>query len=99
MKIVTLRARANPVAMLASTLHRQGSMTAIRRLGTLALVLGGVLVALSPRRRALVSQKLAQARRFLSRRNGGRDARDSEARARWEDDGGAGKEPSNATLR
>ena len=74
-------------------------MTAIRKLGALALVLGGVLVALSPRRRALVGQKLAQARRFLFQRSLDRDARDNEARERWEDDGGARKEPANAVVR
>ena len=92
-------AAAHLEATLASTLQCQVSMTAMRKLGALALVLGGVLVALSPRRRALVAQKLAQARGFLSRRGVDRDARDNEARERWEDDGGATKEPSNAALR
>lgn len=92
-------ARVDPVATLASTLHHQVTMTAMRKLGALVLVLGGVLVALSPRRRALVAQKLAQARGFLSRGGVDRDARDNEARARWDDDGGATKEPSNAALR
>jgi hypothetical protein len=61
----------------------------IRTLAVLALVVGAVVVALSPRRRALIAQKLAESRRFVSRRVVDRDAREGTARARWDDDGGA----------
>jgi len=78
------------------------SMSAMRKLGLLMLAVGTVLVALSPRRRALVAQKLAQSRRFVSGRlvdREARDSRDSEARDRWDDDGGARKERSDTAIR
>lgn len=71
------------------TLHRSMNVTAMRKLGTLALVVGTVVVVFAPRRRALAVQKLAQARRFFSERIVDRDARES--RDRWDDDGGARK--------
>ena len=60
----------------------------MRKLGVLALAFGAAVVALGPRRRALVAQKLAQSRRFVSERIVDRDAREL-SRARWDDDGGA----------
>jgi hypothetical protein len=65
-------------------------MAAMRTLAVLTVVLCAVLAALSPRRRALIAQKLTQSRRFVSRRVVDRDARDWESWNRWDDDGGAG---------
>lgn len=62
-------------------------MAAIRSLVVLAFVLGSVLVALSPRRRARLARKLAQSRAFSSRRVVDRDGRRDQDR--WDDDGGA----------
>ena len=65
------------------------SVTAMRKLGVLALVIGAAIVALSPRRRALVAQKLEQSRRFVSERIVDRNARELQSLDRWDDDGGA----------
>jgi len=59
----------------------------IRSLSDLSLVLGGVLVALSLR--GLVARRLDRSRWFVSRRVVDRDAREEQARGRWDDDGGA----------
>lgn len=74
-------------------------MTRMRKLGLLALVLGGVLVALSRRHRAVIAEKLAQSRRFVSRRIVDRDARDREARDRWDNEGGAMEATIGSTVR
>lgn len=65
-------------------------MKSIRNIGTFMLVLGGAFFALSPRRRSAVAQKLAEARRFVSRRAADREARASHlASETWEGEGGA----------
>jgi hypothetical protein len=74
-------------------------VAAIRTLSVLVVVLGAVLVALSPRRRALIARKLEESRAFASRRVVDRDARDRSARDRWADDGGASNGGNNATFR
>lgn len=65
-------------------------MSTLRTLSVLALVLGVIVVAGSPRRRAAIARKLERSRRFVSRRVVDRDARERTARDRWADDGGAG---------
>jgi hypothetical protein len=66
----------------------------------LALALATALVARWPRRRAPAAKKLADTRRFVSRRIVDRDARDEQALVRWDDDGGANEEGgSNAAIR
>jgi len=57
-----------------------------------------VLLALSALRREEIAQKLERARRFVSRRAVDRDARESTARDRWDDDGGAPKGGNNAVI-
>jgi hypothetical protein len=74
-------------------------VAATRKLFVLALVVGIVFVAGSDRRRALIAEKLARSRRFVSRRAADRAARESTARARWDDDGGASTGGNNATIR
>lgn len=65
-------------------------MKSIRNIGTFVLVLGGAFFALSPRRRSAVARKLAEARRFVSRRVTDREARAGNLAAdRWEGEGGS----------
>jgi hypothetical protein len=74
-------------------------MASMRNLGVLVVVFGGVLVALSPRRRRRIAQKLEESRRFVSRRIVDRDARDDQAHGRWDDDGGTWDASAAAPLR
>jgi hypothetical protein len=84
-------------------LQRPISVTTLRNLGLLAIAFGAVLVALSPRHRALVARRLAHTRRFVSRRVVDRDECRSQALDQaldtWNDDGGAKEEESNAAIR
>ena len=73
-------------------------MTTLRNLGLLAIAFGAIVLVLSPRRRALVAQKLAHARRFVSRRVVDRDALHRQALDTWDDDGGAKQGGAHATL-
>ena len=73
---------------MARTLHRSKGVTAMRKLAVFAVAFGIVVVALSPRRRARIAQKLEESRRFISRRRVDRDARDRSEPDRWADDGG-----------
>jgi hypothetical protein len=84
---------------VAEVLREAISMASLRKLGILAAAFGAVLVALSPRRRTLVAQKLKESRRFVSQRILDRDARDSQAREQWDDDGGAREGSIAAPLR
>ena len=58
-----------------------------------------ILVALSPRRRALIARTFAQSRHFVPRGAVDRDARDREAHERWDDDGGAKNGGNDAIIR
>ena len=66
-------------------------MQAVRNAVIFVLVLGGAFLALSPKRRSLVAEKLAEIQRFASRRIADREARDDGRRATeaWESEGGA----------
>ena len=75
------------------------NVTAVRKLGVLVLVLGGVLVGLSPNRRTRLARKVTQTRRFVSRRIAARDANDGAALERWDTDGGAKKGAVDAAIR
>jgi hypothetical protein len=68
------------------------SVPMLKNLGLLAIAFGAVLVALSPRRRALIARTLARRHRFVSRRIVDRDARYGQALDMWDDDGGASAE-------
>lgn len=93
---VTSRSTAERMAL---TLHCSKHVMVMRKIGILVAVLGGVLVVLSRRHRALIAQTLAQSRRFVSRRIVDRDARDREARDRWDNEGGATGATIDATVR
>jgi len=72
----------------ACSLHRLIiSMAIPSNFGLLAFALWTVLVALWLRRRARAAGKLANPRRFASRRIADRDARADQALVRWDDDG------------
>ena len=65
-------------------------MQAVRNAVIFVLVLGGAFLALSPKRRSLVAEKLAEIQRFTSRRIADREARDDrQATEAWESEGGA----------
>jgi hypothetical protein len=74
-------------------------MASLRSLGVLAFALGGAPGAGWPRRRAPAAAKPAYTRRFVSHRVADRDARDDQALARWDDDGGVNEGGSNAVIR
>jgi hypothetical protein len=74
-------------------------MTARRYLGLLATTLAGVLVVLLARRHTARAQQLARAGRAVSRRIVDREARDSAAMQRWDNEGGATKGSTNAAIR
>jgi hypothetical protein len=61
----------------------------LAKIGVLALAVGSAVVAVWRRRRARAAEKVAEARRFRSRRVTDREARRDETMARWDDDGGA----------
>lgn len=70
-------------------------MRIARNLGVLAVGLGWVILLVSPRRRGAVARKVADARRFVSRRILDEDARArSHALDAWEDEGGAMRAPA-----
>lgn len=83
---------------MAARLHRSIHVKAMRKLGVMALALGAAIVAVSPSRRALVAQKLAQSRRFVSKRIVDRDARKRQSLDRWDDDGGAKGRDDHAAI-
>ncbi len=65
-------------------------MQSLRNVVILMLVLGCGFLALSPNRRRAAAEKLARARRLVSRRIADRDARASRlASETWENEGGA----------
>lgn len=62
----------------------------MRKLAVVAIVVGGVFLALSRRHRTLLAQKLAESRRFVSQRIIDRNARNPDReRDRWDNEGGA----------
>ena len=65
---------------------------------SIVAMLGGVLVALSPRRRAVLARRLAEARRAVSQRLADRDREASRSTERWDDDGGATQGGNNAII-
>lgn len=74
-------------------------VTTLRNLGLFAIAVGAALVVLSPRRRALVTRRLAHRRRFVSRRAVDRDALQSQALDAWDNEGGATQGGSGAAVR
>ena len=78
---------------MACRLQRSIRVTGTRKIGLLALGFGAIYVAASAKRRALLAQKLAESRRFVSRRIFDREARDGQSVDRWDDEGGAASAP------
>jgi hypothetical protein len=74
-------------------------MAFLRNIGVFAFALGGTLCALWPRRRAPAAGKLVYTRRFVSRRIADRDAREIQALASWDNDGGMNEGGSDAAIR
>lgn len=65
-------------------------MQIVRDTVILVLVLGGAFLLVSPKRRAVAAGKLAEARRFVSRRLAEQEARASRlAGETWDGEGGA----------
>jgi hypothetical protein len=64
-------------------------MKTVRNALLLVLVLGCAFIALSPKRRRAAAEKLAEARRLVSRSVADRETRARQASERWEGEGGA----------
>lgn len=83
---------------MANSLHVVTTMPTMRSIAITLVTSAWVLIVVSPRRRQAIARRLADARRYVSRRIVDEDARrNSQAIDAWEDEGGAMR-GANAAL-